>query len=682
MLAAETASRRPAGAPGKDTVAAPANRVAAARDPARTPFPWRQAALVLAVALVVRALYWFLASGSPFMQTPVVDASFFDLWARALVEGREFQAQAFFKPPLAAYVLATLYRLGLDMQGVLVLQLLVGAATTVVSFAIARLAFSPRVALAGALAGAALPILPFFEAQMVAEAWTTALAQGALLLFLLGSRPRERRADAKLAVAGLLLGVAALGRPNLLIVLPVLAAWLAWRVRADRKDGGGARAAAGAAWWRPLLPLAVGCAVAIAPATLHNLRYGEFVPISANFGVNLLTGNSDEADGLSAIPVGVRWDGLQLAARQRGAIKPGAFSDLMARDALAWIASHPGRALELLGRKVLLLLNAREGRNNINPRWLAEQEGVFVLSRWWPGTWLLLPLAVAGLLLVPRSPQARLIAWLVVVQAAAILPFFVAARFRAPLLPLAAPFAAAFLAALWTWRREDRRRFLAGLGVALVLLVVANIDWLGLGQARWLAQDRFNLGVIHTRSYGGREPDEARAAEYFRAALIDDPTDVDVHERFAALLLTQARPDVDRASALLKAGRRAEALQAGARVAPQLVEAAHHHTRALALYPRSHRSALNLGLCRLWQGELELLRVGEPPTPADEPSALAALEAYAQSVEALQIAVRINPQWNEPRQALQDVLNRAQAVPGITPAVERRRAELLEAAGR
>ncbi|MBM4130053.1 hypothetical protein FJ250_03360 [bacterium] len=658
-------------------MASSASRAAAARDPARAPFPWRQAALVLGVALVVRAVYWITASGSPFMQTPVVDASFFDLWARALVDGREFQAQAFFKPPLAAYVLALLYRLGLDMQGVLVLQLLLGAATTVVSFAIARLAFGPKVALAGALAGAALPILPFFEAQMVAEAWTTALAQAALLLFLLGTRAGERRADTKLAAAGLLLGTAALGRPNLLIVLPILAAWLAWRRRAGTGAGGGARAVGAVAWWRPLLPLAIACCAAIAPTTLRNLRHGEFVPISANFGVNLLTGNSDEADGLSAIPVGVRWDGLQLAARQRGALKPGEFSDLMTRDALAWMAANPGRTLELLGRKVLLLLNAREGRNNINPRWLAEQEGVFMLARWWPGTWLLLPLAVAGLLLAPRSPQARLLAWLVVVQAAAILPFFVAARFRAPLLPLAAPFAAAFVAALWTWRRHDRRRLAAGLGLALALLVVANVDWLGLGQARWLAQDRFNLGIIHTRAYGGREPDQDRAADFFRQALRDDPDDIDVHERYAALLLIQARADVDRADALRKAGRLVEARQAGSRAAPRLEEAARHHLRALELYPRSHRSAQNLGLCRLWQGELELQRVAAPPTPADEPAALAALEAYALSLGALRTAARIDPQWGEPRQAHHDVLRRIEAVPAVTPAVERRRTALM-----
>lgn len=375
------------GFPRKDNVTRnPRSNVAVASGA----FPWHQAAVVLAVAVAIRVLYWLTASRSLFLQTPVVDASFFDLWARALVEGHVFQAQAFFKPPLAAWVLA------------------------------------------------------------------------------------------------------ALGRPNVLIALPVLGVWL-WREgRKGRRPG-----------WRGLLPVIAGCVVAIAPASLHNLRYGEFVPISANLGVNLLTGNSDQADGISAIPVGVRWDGLQFEARQRGAATPGAFSALMTRDALHWIVTHPGRELQLLGRKLVLLVNAGEGRNNINPRWLAEQEGMFVLSRWWPGTWLLLPLAVCGLVFCPREPRANLLRWLLVVQAA-----------------------------------------------AAVMFVVANVDWFGLRQDRWLAPDHFNLALIHSRAYGGRQPDLEQAGFHFR--------------------------------------------------------------RPLALYPRSHRSDLNQGLCRLWQGELASLRIAAP----------------------------------------------------------------------
>lgn len=621
-------------------------------------FPWRQAAMVAAVALLVRILFWVPASRSLFMQTPVVDASFFDQWARALIEGRPFETQAFFKPPLAGYLLAMLYRLGLGMPAVLVLQLGVGVVTSVLTFAVARFVFRPRVALAGSLAAAALPILPFFEAQMVAEAWTMALAQGSLLLFLQAAIAPARHGNRRFAAAGLLLGLAALGRPNVLVVLPVLGVWL-WR-----QGRGGA-----APGWRAIVPVALGCAVAIAPATLHNLRYGEFVPVSANFGVNLLTGNSDEADGVSAIPVGVRWDGLQLSARQRGAVKPGAFSDLMARDAFKWMAAHPGRELQLLWKKSVLLLNAREGRNNINPRWLAEKEGVFVLARWWPGTWLLLPLAVAGLILVPRDPRSDLLRWLVVVQAAAILPFFVAARFRAPLLPLAALFAAAFVAQLLEWRRADGRRFALSVGVVASLFVVTNVDWYNLGDARWLAQDEFNLGVVHMRAFGGRQPDLAQAAGHLRRATELDPGDVDAHMRYGALLLTQARPDVDRVSALVTAGRAGEAPALAARAAPLLEQAAVHSARALEIYPRSHLSALNLGLCRLLQGELSRAALGPAATAAAEPVALSALSYYAQAIAALRTAASIDPSWNDPRQGLQDARRRAQLVPAVTPAV-------------
>ncbi len=639
----------------KDSVASSSRKSIAK---AAAAFPWRQAAIVAAVALLARILFWLPASRSLFMQVPVVDASFFDQWARALIDGRPFETQAFFKPPLAGYLLAALYRLGLGMPAVLVLQLSVGIVTSVLTFAVARLVFSPRIAFAGALAAAALPILPFFEAQMVAEAWTMALAQGSLLLFLQAVIAPARRGNLRFAASGVLLGLAALGRPNVLIVLPVLGVWL-WRQ-------GRAGAAPGR---RAIVPVVLGCLFAISPATLHNLRYGEFVPVSANFGVNLYTGNSDGADGVSAIPVGVRWDGLQLSARQRGAVKPGAFSDLMASDSLKWMAAHPGQELQLLLKKTVLLLNAREGRNNINPRWLAEKEGVFVLARWWPGTWLLLPLAVAGLIFVPRDPRVELLRWLVVVQAAAILPFFAAARFRAPLLPLAALFAAAFVAKCLEWRRVDARRFALAAGTVAALFVVGNIDWYGLGAPRWLAQDEFNLGVINMRPFGDRQPDLAQAAGHLRRATELDPGDVDAHMRYGALLLMQARADVDRVGSLATAGRTGEAAPLVARAAPLLEQAAAHSARALEIYPRSHLSALNLGLCRLLQGELARVQVGATPTAADEPAALSALSFYAQAATALRTAATIDPSWKDPRQGLQDARRRALSVPAITPAV-------------
>ncbi len=177
--------------------------------------PRRDALLVAAVAAGLRVLYWALYSRTPFFHTPVVDASFFDIWARTLAEGRVFQADVFFKPPLYPYLLSWLYGLfGRSLPAVYLLQSLAGVGTCLLTWAIGRRVFGPRLALAGGLVTAALPILPFFELQLLAESWTTLLT---------------------LLAAWLLLGVAALGRPNLLLAAAAVAGWLAWPAAGARR---------------------------------------------------------------------------------------------------------------------------------------------------------------------------------------------------------------------------------------------------------------------------------------------------------------------------------------------------------------------------------------------------------------------------------------------------------------
>jgi len=193
-----------------------------------TLLPTNQVLVVLLVAVLFRLLYWSLASGSAFMHTPVVDGSFFDIWARTLAEGRVFQAQPFFKPPLYAYLLSFLYRMGLNLQGVLFLQMAVGAHTCGLTLTQGRTVFSSRVAFAAAVVTALLPILPFFESQLQAESWTLALTLGSLLPVLLIISGRSRPSARLFFIAGALLGIAALGRPNLMLQVVVLAAGLWW----------------------------------------------------------------------------------------------------------------------------------------------------------------------------------------------------------------------------------------------------------------------------------------------------------------------------------------------------------------------------------------------------------------------------------------------------------------------
>ncbi|MCB1184631.1 glycosyltransferase family 39 protein [bacterium] len=621
-----------------------------------TLFPPAQVVVVALAAALLRVAFWQLARSSAFLHTPVVDGSFFDIWARTLAEGRVFQEQAFFKPPLYAWVLAFLYRLGCDLATVQVLQLGVGVVTSVLLLGVARTVLPPRQAFAAALATALLPILPFFEVQLLAEPWTLALSLAGLLPILLVIGGRAAAGWRTLGAAGLLLGVAALGRPNLLLTLAVTVGCLWWWGRGGRLAP------------RALLPLVIGFVVAISPATLHNLRHGEFVLVSANLGVNLWTGQSDTADGVSAIPVGVQWDDMQLRSRQAGAEKPGASSRYYTRETLGWIAAHPGRTAALLLKKAVLIGNAYPGRNNINPLWLAREDGVFLLARWWPGTWLLLPFAIVGLVFAGRGEAPWwLLKWLVLTQAAAILPFFAAVRFRQPLLPLLALFAVA--GAVLLVRRAGAAR-LAALAVFVAAAVYVNVDWYGLGDARWLARDHFNRALIELRGYAGARPDPAAAERHFRAALELDPDDVDFNERYGALLLGQAQPLVQ------EIRRRAEAGSAFDELVPRadglLRAAADRHRRATAAYPRSFRSWANLGTARMWSGDLVALQarqaLARSDTTAARDLAESALAAYEDANRSLQTSLGIDGTQRELGRQMQMV---AGAVLELPPLGER-----------
>lgn len=601
-------------------------------------FPPAQVVLVAAVALLMRVAYWILAAHSPFMHTPVVDASFFDIWARTLAEGRTFQDAVFFKPPLYAYVLSWGYRLGLSMQAIQFLQFGQGILTAVLTLGVGRLAFTPRVALGGALACALLPSLPFFESQLLAEPLTIVLLMGALLMMLIGVTGLGRREGRWHLAAGLLLGVAAMGRPNLMMLIGF---FVAWAVVVRRRGGSVGRMS--------LVGLLVGFILGISPTTLHNLKYGDLVPVSANMGVNLLTGHHDGADGISAIPVGVMWDDLQLRSAQAGQADPAAASRFLTDEAVAWMKAHPGRTLALLAKKAVLLVGGQAGRNNISPEWMVRKEGVFLLGRWWPGTWLIMPFGLVGLALASRwGLPARVLAWTVAAQAAALLPFFVNTRFRTPLLPLLALFAAAGAAHVWALakgRIPGGRRW--PLVVLPLLFVVVNVDWFGLGQERWLADDHFNRGLIAARSYQGNVPDPAQAERSFRSCLELDPGHVDACENLGALLQGQAQPLLVQGADLERQGRPQPAAEVFDRADRLLAEAQGLHNRAAELFPRSFRSWSNLGVAQMRRGDVAAFHTRIAVADGDTQQALAdghrAADLYQGAAMSFTRGMQINP---------------------------------------
>jgi len=652
--------------------------------------PLGQAGIVLAAGLSVRVLYWFLYSRTPFFHSPVVDASFFNIWAQNIVAGQNFQPDVFFKPPLYPYVLAFIYRtFGETITSVYVLQSLLGLANCLLVLMLGRLVFTPRIALIGAVVAAFMPILPFFELQLLAETSTTFLSLLALLFVLQATRKTSSPSWWQLALAGLLFGVAALGRPNLLLLPPVIAIWL-W-------SWAGSTISANRAWsrWRPAVVFLVSAVLAVSPVTLRNMRVGGvFVPVCANLGVNLWTGHHEGADGTSPIPVGIQWDDLQLQCQQSGAGSAVASSRFLTGEAVQYILAHPERSAALTFKKAMVMISAAEVRNNIGAAFLAQEMKVFLLSRWWPGFWLLGPMAGLGLWGARRWGRPGQVLWLYLATLfLSVLPFFANARFRMPLVPILALWAAAGWDSLWLAWRSQRSSgssrpqnsqpsfwFLAGI-LAIAFLLV-NVDWYHLNQPSQHARDHFYLGTIYAKGYADHPPNHSVALSHFHRAQELNPRDPDFPERRGQQLLTMVQPWTQRADIMAERGHWEYAVAMSDSAKPFLQEALSLHEQAVRLYPRSFRSLANQGSCHLWLGDGNASRAALYLSLADSllsrEEAMAALERYAAAGRAYQQALVIQPRYPEAQTNFLLCVARIQALPALTPTISDYQQHLLQ----
>ena len=382
--------------------------------------------LAIAAGLALRVWYFSDLVQQPWFGYHLVDSLTFDRTARGLLE--QGQAGAFFRPPLYPFLLALIYRLaGTGAAAVIGVQALLGLASLVPAYRLGERWFGRPAAVAGAWIGACYPLRIFFEAELL-----DVTLFGFLFLWGLWAlwRGLERGAPLTLLLSGLLLGAAAVTRPNVLIALPfiTLAAALAFR-----REGSVGPAAA-AAW-------SLGLILAIAPTTAHNWRAERaFIPIAANGGVNFYLGNERGASGLTPVPPGLRWEATMLRPIREG------HGSLAAQDrwwyarARQEIAAAPGRWVRLLGAKALLFANAAESSNNKALRHFTAVSFPVRHYRWWFGT--LACLALVGCVAAPGRGSVFL-ALLTGGYAASVVLFFVAERYRLPVVPLLAPAAAA-----------------------------------------------------------------------------------------------------------------------------------------------------------------------------------------------------------------------------------------------
>lgn len=325
------------------------------------------AAGVFGLALAVRLAHLAALWRSPLGVTLVQDAAIYHAEALRIASGTPSPGASFFNVGYP-YVLAAIHVVAGPSPAVAQAVQCVAGALTAMFLVLAgrRLGLSPAgAAIAGALYAIYLPAV-FYDALLL----TPSVVQLLLAVSLVAlARWRARRGAASLAAAGLCLGLASVLRSNLLPLGPLAGIFVGLAAAGRRR---GAVVAGFVA-----LTLAPAAAVTIATGA----RSGEWVPVSANGGMNFWVGNHRGATGIYEVApfLGNRGADAEAAAFRDEAIRRtgragmgyAAASAYWTRETLREIAAAPGAWSRGIVRKAVLFWTHDEPKTNVSVRFVS-----------------------------------------------------------------------------------------------------------------------------------------------------------------------------------------------------------------------------------------------------------------------------------------------------------------------
>ncbi len=627
---------------------------------------WTLLGLVLLLGLLLRVAYLGEIIHEPTFSYTVYDPQYNDYWARGMATGEwvlpagvndpEVRTTPHGRPPGYPHFLAGVYWLfGANYLAPRLVQMALGLVNVVLIFLLGRAVFGRAVGLVSAAFLAVYWAFIYFEGLLTYPAVVVFV----LLVLMHVLRLWHRRPAFQWALlAGIVLGVFGLFRPNGLLFVPVLAVWMGWVLH--RRGA-----------WRPVLAgvvgLVLGVLIALTPGVVRNYRVaGDFVFISSYGGLNFYVGNNEEASCVEPrIPeleelAGIRnWCCFDYPLIVRGLGEKLGKENLRFSEAnryfygqaIRFIREHPLKFLKNTGKKALLFWGPREITNDTV---LAYDKRHAVVLRYLPGFPWVLALFLVGLAAVVGSrggvntePRTAAASWEFAVVLAlfvftyflSVIPFFIAGRYRVPIIPFLLLFGAYAVVHVARFVRS-RAYGRAGLWTVAGAVLLGLAHWNPTGYepslAVWhfryaLAQEHNGDAASAIGSYrqaiaAGEEPDgahanlarllarEGRAEEAvaaFREALERQPDNVALHNDFGYELvrlkhfeeaIEQYRAALGLDSKFVLAHNNLGNALLGQ---GQFEEAEKHFLEAARIEPEDRHASYNLGNLFLEQGELE-----------------------------------------------------------------------------
>lgn len=630
---------------------------------------------IIALGLLVRLAYLSFNVHAPDFASPVLDPQLNDYWARAMVTGNwtppphadnpEIRTTPYGRPPGYPWLLAGIYWLsGGSYLAPRLIQTAIGLLNVLLVYLLGKRLFGT---LSGAVASLLMALFwaaVYFEEELNSPVWEVCFLLGMTLLLL---RWDDTQSRLSLTAAGVLLGLGALMRPNLLLAGCFAMLWVVWRQR-NRRAAFSLTATA--------VLLYMGAALlVIFPAVARNWVVSrQFVFISYYGGINAYIGNNPEAEGTSPeVPdlyeiSGVEeWNCFNYPSIVRGLARHLNDSELTFSEAnhyfygraLAFWRERPLQAIQLTLRKAWLFWGPHEISDSKVVH--LERRSSPVLS-WLPRFTHILALALAGLagwlflkggLRGPNRASVTLILCLTAGYFFSILPFFIAERYRFPVVPFLLPFAGYAVGLALTSIRAKR------LFPVLAVSLTAAGAFLAFSFPLFPYQPDASTWQLHRGIAYAAQGETQPAERSLLAALREDPLNDEAHLQLGYIRARQGAHDeaMEHYRQALEANPNnifaCNNLGYEYYLKGDLAEAEKYYHRALERQPIFTLALNNLGNTLLDKGDAEsalrcfeeVLRINprDPFGRYNVGNAYLATEAYDKAVDAYRLAFESQP---------------------------------------
>jgi 4-amino-4-deoxy-L-arabinose transferase-like glycosyltransferase/Tfp pilus assembly protein PilF len=316
---------------------------------------------ILLLGVIFKGIYLYsYALNNPYYSIASMDSAVYVNWAQLINQEGWLGTEIFYRAPFYPYVLSIIFWfVPHNLLAVYIMQLAMGICSVVLIYSIGKRIYCERAGLIASGLGLAYSPLTFFETKILPT--TTGIFLGLLSIYLLTKAEQEKKWYYWMAGAATL-GVAAICRPNYLLMIPLLIFGILVVHSRQLREAS-----------IPILILVLVPLLIIGTVTLRNYVVGkDFVLISANAGVTFAQGNNPWSRGSIAVIPGFsgevtnqRHEETQIAERVTGRkLRPSEVNTFWFKWGLTFIQKNPFEYLRLLLYKVAILFNNHELGSN------------------------------------------------------------------------------------------------------------------------------------------------------------------------------------------------------------------------------------------------------------------------------------------------------------------------------